>query len=97
VIHYSYPEVTPSTLLSDIYLTLRIREPVGGECKVGQGSVLFSRTDFAYDIKHLVAIFDDETTLDGKCAEATLVNSGVGIGGITTHSFCYSAGINDFD
>lgn len=81
--------------ISKIDLVMRLRQPVNGTCTAGAGAVTGTRIDATRDLKKMGAIEDSQATVAGRCLEVTLENEHVTASGITTHAFCYYAGIDD--
>jgi len=83
--------------ISLIALRVKMRDPVGGQCDPGNGSVSSELADGRADWKHMVAF---EGGVGGQCAEVELegqlFNGGLSSDDyVTTTTFCYYAGEND--
>lgn len=80
--------------ISKIDLEMRLRNAVNGSCN-SVGSVRYTRIASSRDTKKVTVIEDGHTTLAGRCLEVTLDKEHVTSQGITTHTYCYYAGIDD--
>ncbi len=81
---------------SDITMRVRITSPTGGTCSASSSG--YSRSDSSFDLKHMAAIEDTDTTLSGKCVTVDLNAYTISSSGSSTvHAFCYSASRYDYE
>ena len=88
-------DMSTKNIVSDVYLRVQLRSPVGSECLTTGTGLGSPRQDSSFDIKHQVAFTTADRSLDNVCAEFTLINEGVTSEGLTTHTYCYYAGAED--
>jgi hypothetical protein len=80
--------------VSDVYLSVRVLQPVGGICSTS-GALVGSRTDGYYDLKHIAHVehgtASNQMDLTGNCVVADIVSVDVHPGGSSQILFCYSS------
>ncbi len=83
--------------ISAIGLRLQIRNKSGGSCQLDQGTVNLEREDdFVGEDKHMVAVVDSSTNIEGKCLQVNLDRDILSTdNSVVVHTFCYYAGILD--
>lgn len=84
-------DMSGKTDVSDVYLTMYVRQPVSGVCSES-GTLVSSVIDDSYDIRHMV---NTDTSLAGNCLQVKVWADHVTSSGTTVSVFCYSAGEED--
>ncbi len=81
---------------SDVTLRVTISEPVNGLCTTSTSGT--TKSDYSYDLKHMVSFDGATTTLNGKCITVQLPTFRISTAGETTvHAFCYYSGKYDYE
>lgn len=88
-----HEDMSSKTKISDVTLSVKLRNPVFGSTCSSGGSVFSTTTDAGYDVKSMVAI--RSSNVAGKCPYITLTANAVTSLAVKVGLFCYASTEDD--
>ncbi len=76
--------------VDDVVLTLRIRDAGSNGVCESSDPIAYTEQDWSYDLKHMIAVTNDDVNLENACVELDIVKFDISDDGYTqVHTYCY--------